>query len=88
MYMNCASVKVTGGSSKRDASLNETQEYAIPELSERATASFPDMFVANIPVIDCTTAEAADLKFPDPGASVEMASANKANVLAPPTGPK
>ena len=88
MYMNCASVKVTGGSSKREISLNETQEYAILELSERATASFPEMFVANIPVTDCTTAEAADLKFPDPGASVEMASANKADALAPPTGPK
>ena len=88
MYMNCASVKVTGGSSKREISLNETQEYTIPELSERATASFPEMFVANIPVTDCTTAEAADLKFPDPGASVEMASANKADALAPPTGPK
>ena len=88
MYMNCASVKVTGGSSKREISLNETQEYAIPELSERATASFPEMLVANIPATDCTTAEAADLKFPDPGASVEMASANKADALAPPTGPK
>ncbi|KAL9071008.1 MAG: hypothetical protein Q9161_004508 [Pseudevernia consocians] len=88
MYMNCASIKVTGGSSKRETSLNETEEYAIPELSGRATASFPDMFVANIPVTDCTTAEGADVKFPDPGQSVEMASANKADALSPPTGPK
>lgn len=88
MYMNCASIKVTGGSSKRETSLNETEEYAIHELAGRATASFPDMFVANIPATDCTTAEGADVKFPDPGASVEMASANKADALSPPTGPK
>ncbi|CAF9915217.1 hypothetical protein IMSHALPRED_002376 [Imshaugia aleurites] len=88
MYMNCASIKVTGASSKRETSLNETREYAIPELSGRATASFPDMFIANIPATDCTTAEGADVKFPDPGASVELASANKADVLTPPTGPK
>lgn len=88
MYMNCASIKVTGGSNKRETSLNETEEYEIAELAERATASFPDMFVANIPATDCTTAEGADVKFPDPGSSVEMASANKADVLSPPTGPK
>ena len=88
MYMNCASIKVTGASSKRENSLNETEEYTISELTERGTASFPALFVANIPATDCTTAEGADVKFPDPGASMEMASANKANVLAPPTGPK
>ena len=88
MYMNCASIRVTAASSKRETSLNETQEYAAPELSERATASFPAMFVANIPVSDCTTAQGADVKFPNPGASVENASANNANILVPPTGPK
>ena len=88
MYMNCASIRVTAASSKRETSLNETQDYAAPELSERATASFPAMFVANIPVSDCTTAQGADVKFPNPGASVESASANKANILVPPTGPK
>lgn len=88
MYMNCASIRVTAASSKRETSLNETQEYAAPELSERATASFPAMFIANIPVSDCTTAQGADVKFPNPGASVENASANNANVLVPPTGPK
>ena len=88
MYMNCASIKVAGVSSKRETTLNETQEYAIPELFGRATASFPAMFVANIPSTDCTTAEGTDVKFPNPGLSVEMASANKADVLTPPTGPK
>ena len=88
MYMNCASIKVTGASSKRETSLNETDGYAIAEFSARATASFPAMFVANIPVSDCTTAQGTDVEFPNPGASVEKASANKANALAPPTGPK
>ncbi|CAF9943128.1 MAG: hypothetical protein ALECFALPRED_010630 [Alectoria fallacina] len=73
---------------KREAFLNETQEYAILELFGRTTASFPAIFVANIPTTDCTTAEGTDVKFPNPGLSVEMASANKADVLTPPTGPK
>ena len=88
MYMNCASIKVTGASSKRETSFNETDGDATVELSERATASFPAMFVANIPVSDCTTAQGMDVQFPNPGASVEKASANKENVLVPPTGPK
>ncbi|KAL9129230.1 MAG: hypothetical protein Q9217_002271 [Psora testacea] len=83
MYMNCANVKVSGGSSKRDTYQNET--YAIPELTERDT-SFPDMFIANIPVSDCRTPEGKDVKFPDPGKSVEMAG--DAASLAPATGPK
>ncbi|KAK4696114.1 hypothetical protein P7C71_g1750, partial [Lecanoromycetidae sp. Uapishka_2] len=86
MYMNCANVKITAGSSKRDAPVNETEEYSIPELSERAAPSFPDMFKANIPTTDCTTPDSHDVQFPDPGASVETASPSP--VLAPPTGPK
>ncbi|MCJ1278992.1 hypothetical protein MMC21_006813 [Puttea exsequens] len=85
MYMNCANIQVTGGSSKRDVELNET-EYAVPELSERATPSLPAMFVANIPVSDCTTPDGHDVKFPDPGSSVETAAASP--LFAPPTGPK
>lgn len=86
MYMNCASIKVTAGSSKRDTSFNETEEYSIPELSERAAPSFPDMFKANIPTTDCTLAEGHDLQFPDPGPSVETASPSP--LFGPPTGPK
>ena len=87
MYMNCASIKVTGGSSKRDdIPLNGTDFAAIPELAGRDTPSFPAMFVANIPVSDCTTAESTDVQFPNPGASVEKDGV--ASDLAPPTGPK
>lgn len=85
MYMNCASVKVTGGSSKRDTSLNET-EYAIPELSARDTPSFPSLFIANIPETDCTTPSGKDVQYPDPGSSVEKAGV--ASDLSAPTGPK
>ena len=83
MYMNCAAIQVTGGSKKRDMSLNET--YAIPELSERATPNFPAMFVANVPTTDCKTTDSMDLQFPSPGSSVEKAGSGQ---LAPPTGPK
>ena len=55
MYMNCAPIVVSGGGSKRsvddtlderEQSYNETAEF---ELASR-DASFPQMFVANIPV--------------------------------------
>ena len=60
MYMNCASIKVAGGSGKRNT----------PIRQRRDAASFPPMFVANIGD-GCTTAEGGDLKFPEPGTSVE-----------------
>ena len=85
MYMNCASIKVTGGSSKRDTYLNET-EFAIPPLTARDAPSFPSMFIANIPASDCTTPDSKDLQFPDPGSSLEKDGV--ASDLAPPTGPK
>lgn len=94
MYMNCAPIVVTGGSAKRDVdetpaldsserepSYNETAEF---ELLAR-DATFPAMFVANIPATDCTTTESTDVQFPDAGASLEKAPTAK---LGPPTGPK
>jgi hypothetical protein len=58
MYMNCAPITVTGGSSKRSAQ----------ELEKRA-ADFPPMFVAN--VNGCMTQESVDIRFPQPGDDVE-----------------
>lgn len=58
MYMNCAPITVSGGSSKRS-----------PEELERRAASFPPMFVAN--VNGCTTPESVDIRFPQPGDIVE-----------------
>ena len=75
MYMNCAPVTVTGGSGKR-----ETDEE-ISRFTKRAT-SFPDMFVANIGN-GCTTVDSANLKFPNPGDSVQV---NNTSPPVPPTG--
>ncbi|KAJ5512236.1 hypothetical protein N7463_001788 [Penicillium fimorum] len=58
MYMNCAPITVSGGSSKRS-----------PEELERRAASFPPMFVANIN--GCVTSEGVDIRFPQPGDYVE-----------------
>ena len=77
--MSCVSINVTGGSNKRDIYLNKTN-FAVPDLFARETP-FPAMFVANIPVSDSTTAQGTDVKFPNLGASVEDASANKADIL-------
>ncbi|KAL1970742.1 hypothetical protein VTN77DRAFT_2576 [Rasamsonia byssochlamydoides] len=69
MYMNCAPVTVTDGnttsSSKRDA----IEEKRSTSLSKRT--DFPDMFIANIN--GCITPENVDIRFPDPGDSVEYA---------------
>ncbi|KAI4184267.1 MAG: hypothetical protein L6R41_004856 [Letrouitia leprolyta] len=94
MYMNCAPITVTGGGSKRrdlhepchnDTEMyNATETYASDEIFKR-DASFPEMFKANIPATDCTTAEGSDVEFPNPGASVAKGSSA---ALGKPTGPK
>lgn len=61
MYMNCAPVTVTSGSSKRS-------DKRVPTVEKR-TANFPPMFVANIN--GCTTKEGVDIRFPQPGDVVE-----------------
>lgn len=93
MYMNCAPIVVTGGGKKArdvipeittaelEASLNGTQAF---NLVSRADATFPDMFVANIPATDCTTVAAFDVQFPDPGQSL----AKNSQALKAPVGPK
>ncbi|KAK3171397.1 hypothetical protein OEA41_003481 [Lepraria neglecta] len=91
MYMNCANVKITGGSSKRDTYLNGTEEHDLPELTGRATPNFPAMFIANIPSTDCVSPDSKNLLFPDPGPSVESAAASPqapSNVPVAPSGPK
>ncbi|KAK5950182.1 hypothetical protein OHC33_008897 [Knufia fluminis] len=73
MYMNCALVKVEAASKKRYAPSN------MP-VSKRQAAPLPDMFVANIGN-GCTVPEGVDVKYPNPGASVEQAQG--ANLGAP-----
>ncbi|KAL8919551.1 MAG: hypothetical protein Q9208_006743 [Pyrenodesmia sp. 3 TL-2023] len=91
MYMNCAPITVTGGGkTRRDVqdchgSSNTTNTYASDEIFKRDT-SFPEMFKANMPSTDCETETEKDVKFPNPGQSVE--NAGDPSALAPPTGPK
>ncbi|KAF7887162.1 uncharacterized protein EAF02_003809 [Botrytis sinoallii] len=73
MYMNCAPVTLTGGSSKRS------------DLIARDQAAFnalPDMFTANIGN-GCGTAESKDVVFPNPGDSVEYDEGSTTATAAP-----
>ncbi|RDL36364.1 uncharacterized protein BP5553_05716 [Venustampulla echinocandica] len=65
MYMNCAPITISGGSAKRSARLVQRDQAAFNAL--------PDMFTANIGP-GCAT-ENGDLKFPNPGASLETLGA-------------
>ncbi|KAF7173236.1 hypothetical protein CNMCM5623_005479 [Aspergillus felis] len=74
MYMNCAPITVTSGSTKRDAApVAEKVEV------EKRSSSFPAMFVANIN--GCTTKEGVDIRFPNPGDVVEY-DGNPSNLQA------
>ncbi|KAL4886225.1 hypothetical protein BJY04DRAFT_99648 [Aspergillus karnatakaensis] len=68
MYMNCAPITVTGGSSKRS-------EVSVVE--KRQSESFPPLFIANIN--GCKLKETKSVRFPNPGSDVE--SMNEANLL-------
>ncbi|KAH7374204.1 hypothetical protein BKA64DRAFT_688926 [Cadophora sp. MPI-SDFR-AT-0126] len=85
MYMNCAPITLTSGSSKRnDESEIETRNAT--QLMERDTAAFdalPNMFVANIPSSDCITVDSQDLAFPDPGDSLVKLGLATASPTAP-----
>lgn len=72
MYMNCASVTIGGGSSKREV-----------EVEKRATAfsSRPGVFKANLGD-GCGTEPGKDVIFPNPGPDV----VNNGDKLAKPTG--
>ncbi|GIK00714.1 hypothetical protein Aspvir_004743 [Aspergillus viridinutans] len=74
MYMNCAPITVTSGSTKRDAApVAEKVEV------EKRSSSFPAMFVANIN--GCTTKDGVDIRFPNPGDAVEY-DGNPSNLQA------
>lgn len=68
-YMNCAPIKVTGGSSKRS-------------IEERAAglSAMPNLFVANLASVnDCKSRDggsSVDVKFPEPGPNVEKPNPN------------
>ena len=89
MYMNCAPITVTGGSSgaKRGlASRKESLREALGWFNRRA--SFPDLFLANIGSVSkgCATVDSTDVVFPDPGDSVESDRGPSNPSAKPPTG--
>ncbi|KAM5441594.1 hypothetical protein MferCBS31731_003274 [Microsporum ferrugineum] len=74
MYMNCAPIKVTGGSKKRWEPTPKRDPRSLTPLSKRA--DMPNIFIANIEIPSqpyCQTAEGMDVMFPDSGESVEKA---------------
>lgn len=65
-YMNCGPATITAATKKR---------YApnAPTSKKRQTATFPDIFIANLGAVSgtCGTVENFDYAYPDPGANVE-----------------
>ncbi|KAL2862559.1 lytic polysaccharide monooxygenase AA11 family protein [Aspergillus lucknowensis] len=61
MYMDCAPITVSGGSSSKRS---ETTEVA-----KRSLDNYPDMFIANIN--GCKTTEGVDIRYPCPGNDIE-----------------
>lgn len=78
MYMNCAAVTITGGSSKVK---RDTAEKVDDKKEKRATAysARPQIFVANVGN-GCTTVEGGAVEYPSPGDDVTR---NSQNALAP-----
>lgn len=78
MYMDCAPVKITSGSYKRDI------DGGKPPATNAASGfdALPDMMVANIGN-GCSTTEGTDVQFANPGDSVEIVSHDH---LAAPVG--
>ncbi|KAK2629794.1 hypothetical protein QTJ16_000614 [Diplocarpon rosae] len=84
MYMNCAPVTITSGTSKRGE--DEVLADSITQLRERDTSAYdalPAMFVANIGS-SCHTVDSADVVFPSPGDSLDLDGT--ADSLKAPTG--
>ncbi|KZZ90988.1 Chitin-binding, domain 3 [Ascosphaera apis ARSEF 7405] len=67
-YMNCAPITVQGASKKRYMPLSAQKETSTP-ITKRD--DLPEMFIANIN--GCMTKEGIDVRYPDPGSSVEFA---------------
>jgi len=87
MYMNCAPITITSGSSKRseDVEIEARNTTQLMERDQAAFSALPDMFVANIKN-GCGTQDSTDLLFPNPGDSVEQAGQATSTALAKPTG--
>jgi len=85
MYMNCAPITITAGSSKRDEELEARNATMIFERDTAAFNALPNMFVANIGN-GCGTKDSTDLLFPAPGDSVEQLGLATKSAQDTPTG--
>lgn len=63
MYMSCAPVTLTGGSSSK---------RSIEERGSSAFDALPNLIVGNVPDSPCTTSESTNILFDNPGMSVEI----------------
>jgi hypothetical protein len=75
MYMNCAPITLTAGTTKRSEEDEELMRRNYTQFVERDTAAYnalPNMFIANIPTSTCKTDDSQDLAFPNPGDSLEQ----------------
>jgi hypothetical protein len=73
MYMNCAPIDITGGSSKRSNLVRDIEQ--IMGRDQAAYNALPNMFTTNILNIgsdSCGTLEGVDTLFPNPGSSVDQ----------------
>ncbi|MCJ1299207.1 hypothetical protein MMC08_001999 [Hypocenomyce scalaris] len=97
MYMNCAPITVAGAgsnSSSSNTTAKRDEEYdsiddsifrrSVGSLSSLSSA--PEMFVANIPTTVCETVDSMDLKFPNPGDSLEFDNSPEGTTVVLPTG--
>ena len=75
-YMNCAPVTIQGPKKKRYAPTPALEPRTSIALTKRD--DLPDMFVANIN--GCKTPEGIDVRFPNPGSSLEHAG-NAVNLM-------
>jgi hypothetical protein len=86
MYMNCAPITITAGSTKRSVEDEDLMRRNYTQFVERDTAAFnalPNMFIANIPSSSCETVDSQDLAFPNPGDSLEKLGTATATPVAP-----
>ncbi|KUI58317.1 hypothetical protein VP1G_05559 [Cytospora mali] len=74
MYMNCAAVKLTGGSGS-GSGRKKNGLYAGGKHNGVAFSSLPRLFVANVGN-GCSVAEGGDVVYPDPGVDVVEQSTN------------
>lgn len=90
MYMNCAPIEITGNTKRTernvDGELVEQDSAMIMERSQATYNALPDMFVANVDKDGCHTTEGIDVRFYQPGGSLELLGQATPSARQFPTG--